>query len=379
MDKDNVKSIISKIRTTTVNPFSVMEVCGSHTEAVKKYGIEELVKPNITLLSGPGCPVCVTSVEYIDHVIQLLSFEHILLSTFGDMIRVKGTKLSLMDCKEKGSDIRVLYSPLDVIELAKKNPEKEIVFLGVGFETTAPIIALAVKTAWEHKVQNLSFYIGLKRMEPILRYIFRDPGHGIDALICPGHVASVMGERYFEFVSKEYNIPAVIAGFEGEDIITALYSLTTMRNTKKYKLLNQYKRCVSYEGNRLAKALMHEVFEEADSYLRGIGFIDNAGLAIRSKYKEYDAAIRYQLTKESRIDDEMEDSCSCGEVLIGKKQPHQCPNYGKYCTPNHPMGPCMISTEGSCAIFYKYNGFNIKTSILALKYSNPLCDSRGSE
>lgn len=249
MDKGSLlKNLIYKIQEAPIDKFNIMEVCGTHTGAISKFGIRELVKSKINLLSGPGCPVCVTSESYIDIAIKLLEFPSIILATFGDMMKVKGSTENLIIQKEKGKDIKILYSPLNVITLAMENKDKEIVFLGVGFETTAPLIALAIKIAKEKNIENISFLIGMKRMEPILHHILRDPSNNIQGLICPGHVAAIKGAHYFKFIVDAYNIPAVIAGFDELDIIGALYFLAGEQGKDKKSFKNLYKRCVSLEG-----------------------------------------------------------------------------------------------------------------------------------
>ncbi|BCN31243.1 hydrogenase formation protein HypD [Anaeromicropila herbilytica] len=358
-----IEEMLSSIHNMDGDSYTIMEVCGSHTEAIKKYGIGELVKPQIRLLSGPGCPVCVTSEDYIDKAIELTKVKDIIITTFGDMLRVKGRKENLLEQKEKGRDIRVLYTPIDAIDLARAHMNKEIIFLAVGFETTAPIIALAIKKARQEKLHNLSFYIGLKRMKPILRYIFNDSDHGIKGLICPGHVASVVGEHYFEFISKEYGISGVIAGFESKDVVQALYYLSLNKEKSGY-FNNLYRQCVSYQGNQKAIELMEEVFDDCDAKLRGIGIIEGAGFHIQKEYVEYDASVRYQLEEHNvnkmtdkeinKCQDIKRNKCVCSDILLGKSEPKDCPLYGGKCTPEHPVGPCMISGEGSCAISYKY-------------------------
>ncbi|NRT87072.1 hydrogenase formation protein HypD [Clostridium beijerinckii] len=351
-----IKNILNEIQKSQVKKFNVMEVCGTHTQALSKLGIRQLVNPNINLLSGPGCPVCVTPEGYIDAAIELLKNSNVILSTFGDMMRVSGTRENLIKQREKGKDIKVLYSPLDSIALAEENKDKEIVFLGVGFETTTPIIALAVKIAQEKNIRNISFLIGMKRMEPILHYILKQPNHNINGLMCPGHVAAVKGADYFKFIVEEYNIPAVIAGFEALDIASALYFLTEQQNKTEKSFENFYKTCVSQEGNKRANELMSEVFTYCEHEWRGIGVIKDSGFTLREKYKNYDASERFGINLSKTSEKDNIRTCACSEILLGKKLPNKCELFGKGCTPEHPIGPCMVSTEGSCSIFYKYRG-----------------------
>lgn len=345
-----IKDMIEKIQQSSIKNIHIMEVCGTHTEAISRFGIRQLVEPNIRLLSGPGCPVCVTSEAYMDAAIKLAQLPKVILATFGDMMKVKGSRENLTEQKESGKDIRVVYSPLDSIKLAQENCDKEIVFLAVGFETTAPIIALAIKTAQEKSIKNISFLIGMKRMQPILHHILSDKHHNIQGLICPGHVAAVKGEEYFKFIVEQYNIPAVIAGFEPLDIVSALYFLIVQQGEVKKTFKNLYKSCVTPQGNKRANKLMEEVFADCKGQWRGIGNIEASGFSLRENYKNYDAAVRFGI----RLDEKLLKKCICSEILLGKKLPNRCDFFGKTCTPQHAVGPCMVSSEGACSVFYKY-------------------------
>lgn len=349
-----IKGMIKKIQKSQIRGFNVMEVCGTHTQALSKLGIRQLVEPNIQLLSGPGCPVCVTSESYIDAAIKLSKHKNVILSTFGDLMKVNGSRENLIGQREKGKDIKVLYSPLDSITLAKQNKDKQIIFLGVGFETTAPLIALAIKIAQEKGIENISFLIGMKRMEPILHHILKDPNHNIQGLICPGHVAAVKGADYFKFIVDKYNIPAVVAGFEGLDIARALYFLMKQQGKVKKDFKNLYKTCVTLEGNKRANKLMEEVFTCCDEEWRGIGTIKDSGFSLKEKYRNYDAAEKFGISLEKTLKENK--TCICSEILLGKKLPDKCELFGKSCTPEHPIGPFMVSSEGSCSIFHKYKG-----------------------
>lgn len=347
-----IKDIIKKIQQSSIKDIHIMEVCGTHTEAITKLGIRQLVEPNITLLSGPGCPVCVTSEAYIDAAIELVEHPNVILATFGDMMKVKGSRESLTEQKEKGRDIRVIYSPLDSITLAQENNDKEIIFLAVGFETTAPLIGLTVKMAQEKGIKNISFLIGMKRMEPILHHILSDKHHNIQGLICPGHVAAVKGEEYFKFIVEQYNIPAVVTGFEALDIVSALYLLMQQQGAEKKTFKNLYKSCVTVKGNKRANQLMEEVFTDCEGQWRGIGNIQASGFYLRENYKSYDAAERFGVKPQEKFIR----TCICSEILLGKKLPSSCEFFGKTCTPQQAIGPCMVSSEGACSIFYKYKG-----------------------
>lgn len=349
-----IKDMIKKIQKSPNKSFNVMEICGTHTQVLSKLGIRQLVEPNIHLLSGPGCPVCVTSESYIDAAIELSKHQNVIVSTFGDMMKVNGNRENLIEQREKGKDIRVLYSPLDSITLAEQNKDKQIIFLGVGFETTTPLIALAIKMAQEKGIKNISFLIGMKRMEPILHHILKDPDHNIQGLICPGHVAAVKGADYFKFIVDKYNIPAVVSGFEGLDIVGALYFLMKQQGEVKKNFKNLYKTCVTLEGNKRANELMEEVFTYCDEEWRGIGIINDSGFSLGEKYRNYDATEKFRINLEKVSEKKKIKACVCSEILLGKKLPNKCELFGKVCMPEHPVGPCMVSSEGSCSIFYKY-------------------------
>jgi hydrogenase expression/formation protein HypD len=351
MDRDKlVKDIIQKIKQSDVKELKIMEVCGTHTQAISKLGIRELVEPNISLLSGPGCPVCVTEEGYIDMAIQLLKKPNVILATFGDMMKVNGSTENLILQRQKGKNVKILYSPLEAINLAEKNKDKEIVFLGIGFETTTPLIALAISIAKEKNIENISFLIGMKRMEPILRHILNDTNHNIQGLICPGHVAAIKGSDYFRFISEDYNIPAVVTGFGALDILGALYFLVSEQNKVQKGFENLYKTCVTADGNKKANKLMQDVFTYCDAEWRGIGKIKNSGFCLKENYRNYDALKKFRI----RIKKQAAKTCVCSEILLGRKLPNECELFGKDCTSEHPVGPCMVSSEGSCSVFYKY-------------------------
>ncbi|MDW8803111.1 hydrogenase formation protein HypD [Clostridium sp. A1-XYC3] len=345
-----VKRFVKVIKTSKVENFKIMEVCGTHTKAISRLGIRQLFSSKITLLSGPGCPVCVTPENYIDNAIELLKWDNVILTTFGDLMKVKGSKGNLVQEKEKGKKIKILYSPLDSIKVAEENKNSEVVFLAVGFEITAPLIALAIKIAKDKKIENLSFFTGLKTMKPVLRKILEDKTHKIDGMICPGHVAVVKGADYFKFISEEYNIPAVVAGFEAEDILAAIYFLTQQKDRIKKDFANLYKSCVTSQGNIFANKIMDEVFYSSSARWRGIGNIENSALNIKDMYNNFNAIKRFQINL--GIYDESE-QCLCSEILLGRKLPSECKLFKIQCNPTSPYGPGMISQEGSCSVFYQ--------------------------
>ncbi len=329
----------------------IMEVCGTHTQAIAKSGIRYLLPKHVKLLSGPGCPVCVTHEAYIDGAITLLTHENVILATFGDMLKVRGTDSSLSESKRKGNIVTV-YSPEDAVTVALNNPKKTVVFLAVGFETTAPIIGATIKNTYENGPKNLFFLTAIKRMEPILRYILADEDNKVDGLICPGHVASVLGGDAFRFVTEEFRLPAVVCGFEAEDIKKGIYSLIDqIEGEIPVSFLNLYSCCVRDGGNPLAKAFMNEVFQTEDGYWRGIGKVPESALVLCEKYQRLDAKKKFHISEEISL---KPSACQCREIILGRKVPYECKLFGVGCTPEHPLGPCMISSEGACSAHYKY-------------------------
>lgn len=334
-----------------------MEVCGTHTMAIARNGIRSMLPENIKLLSGPGCPVCVTPASDIDRILSLAMNREIILTTYGDMVRVPGSIPgdSLMRRRALGADVRVVYSPIDAIEIAKQNPEREVVFLGVGFETTAPGTAAAILTAHDEQIRNFSVLSLLKSVEPALRSLISSEGFSVNGFLCPGHVAAIVGEKGFGFLSEEFGIPAVIAGFEAEDMLAAICRLVKQISESSGNLENEYKRVVSETGNRAAQAAIKKCFLLRGDAWRGLGFIPDSGFGIIPELREYDAEYKFGLEKTSDGKSrETESGCRCGDVITGKAAPAECPFFGKRCVPEDPVGPCMVSGEGACAAAYKY-------------------------
>ncbi|MTI71466.1 MAG: hydrogenase formation protein HypD [Firmicutes bacterium] len=342
------KKLIKRINEINRKDIKIMEVCGTHTQVISKYGISNLVK-NITLLSGPGCPVCVTHESYIDASLDIIKRENVKVITFGDMIKVKGTNKSLEDYRDK---FKVIYNPLDALKIAEKNKNLDFVFLAVGFETTAPIIALTIKLAKKNNISNLYFLVSLKLMKPILNKILK-LNTDIDGIICPGHVATIMGSEYFNFISSTYNIPSVICGFEALDVVAGIYTLVKSINKDNFDFSNLYKRCVKVNGNKKAHLEIKDVFKVSNGLWRGIGEVNNSSLIINKKYKNYDALDKFNIKISTK---KQANKCICSEIILGKKLPYQCNYFSKECTPMNPKGPCMVSSEGSCANYYKYRG-----------------------
>ncbi len=332
----------------------IMEICGTHTHQIARYGIRPLLPEGIRLVSGPGCPVCVTETGYIDAAIALLEDSKVTLVTFGDLIRVPGSRSSLQHEKASGRDIVVVYSPEDVFHIAADHPNKQVVFLAVGFDTTAPLFAALAKQAAKLNVKNLFLLTALKRMEPVLHHMFGKLGLKIDGLICPGHVAVITGTTPFQTISDAYGVPAAVCGFEAQDILTGVYELIEqISGNKAVQAVNLYKRCVRDEGNIAARSLIDDVFTLADVNWRGIGMVPDSAYVINEKYKRFDAQEHFRIFIPDTV---KQDKCLCGDILLGKKEPGCCPAFGRTCTPEHPVGPCMVSSEGACSAWYKETG-----------------------
>ncbi len=334
-------------------PITLMEVCGSHTMAIYRHGIKELVPQNIKLVSGPGCPVCVTPVGYIDAAIEIARRDNVIITTFGDMMRVPGTKSSLQAERGMGEDVRVVYSPVDAIEIAQNNKTAEIVFLGVGFETTAPTSAVAILTAERESVKNFSVLMACKTMpEPMIALMAGELK--IDGYICPAHVSAIIGEAGYKPVVNKKAVPCVITGFEPLDILRGLRMLTDQVAEGRAQVENEYFRVVTPEGNRKAQDLLNTVYVKTDAVWRGLGKIPNSGFAISPAYEKFDAAKRFKVTVPEPKENP---ACVCGEILRGLKDPLDCPLFAKACDPENPIGACMVSSEGTCAAEYRYGNW----------------------
>ncbi|MEW5802985.1 MAG: hydrogenase formation protein HypD [bacterium] len=345
------RQLIERIRHLSADrKVRFMEVCGSHTVAIYKAGIKGFF-PDIDLISGPGCPVCVTSTRDIDRIIRLTGMPDTVVTTFGDMIRVPGSCSSLQKEISQGADVRIVYSPADALAVARENPKKRVVFLAVGFETTAPTIAAAVLQAQKEGQENFSILSHHKVIPPAMRALLEGEEVRIDGFICPGHVSIVIGAKPYEFIASEYHLPAVITGFEPVDILQALHMLMMQIKGNRPAVEIQYSRVVKPEGNPLAVQKMEEVFEPSDADWRGLGVIPKSGLAVRKQFERFDAMRQFDLSVEEKPDPP---GCQCGLILKGLKKPTECPLFGRSCNPHNPVGPCMVSAEGSCAAAYKY-------------------------
>lgn len=351
-DKNIARSLASRISSYNGPDIRIMEVCGTHTMSISKYGIRSILSGSISLVSGPGCPVCVTPGCYIASCLELAAKDDVIIATFGDLMRIPFKDRSLLKEKSKGRDIRVVYSPLECINLALDNPSKRVVFLSVGFETTNPVSALLAINAMELGIKNLYLLTANKTIPEALKLLSSDKDIGIDGFIYPGHVSAVIGDKLYKEIAEVYAIGGVITGFDPLDILGAIIKLIENINAKNPRVDNLYSRIVKPEGNIKAIKVVNEVFEKCDSIWRGLGLIKGSGLKLREKYRHMDA---WSFIDGSSLSYDEPKGCICGEILKGKATPDKCSLFGKTCTPLSPVGSCMVSSEGTCAAYYKYN------------------------
>ncbi|PYG88421.1 hydrogenase expression/formation protein HypD [Ruminiclostridium sufflavum DSM 19573] len=352
-DKEVIKKIAEGISEYKGPDIKIMEVCGTHTMAISRYGLRTLLPDSIELLSGPGCPVCVTPTSYIDSALELADNKDIIITTFGDMMRIPGNDSTLLYKRAQGCNVQMVYSPLNAVDLARDNPDKEVVFLSVGFETTTPVIALSIYKAEREKIKNFSVLTANKTMPEAVKTLAGDGELAIDGFIYPGHVAAIIGTDFFSQVAYNMKKAGVVAGFEPLDILYSINVLVKNITEGNIILENMYSRIVTKEGNTKAQNKMYEVFEAADAVWRGIGMIQNSGLALRPEYERFDASKRFGIKLKNSPEPK---GCLCGEVLRGKKKPPDCKLFKNGCTPENPVGACMVSSEGTCAAYYKYGG-----------------------
>ncbi|HIK11656.1 MAG TPA: hydrogenase formation protein HypD [Oscillatoriaceae cyanobacterium M33_DOE_052] len=344
------------IKAIVTQPWTIMEICGGQTHSIVKYGIDELLPPEINLIHGPGCPVCVTPVEIIDEAIFLAQLPDVIFCSFGDMLRVPGTETDLLSVKASGGDVRIVYSPLDALTIAQANPTKQVVFFGVGFETTAPATAMAVYQANAQGIDNFSLLISHVLVPPAMEALLSSPNSRVQGFLAAGHVCTVMGYTEYEPIAAKYQVPIVVTGFEPVDILQGLYMCIQQLEHQQVAVENQYSRSVRYQGNKQAQDLITEIFEVVPRRWRGIGSIPESGLGIREKYAQFDAGRRWakDWAKAQLQTDDGESDCISGLILQGIKKPHDCPAFGTSCTPERPLGAPMVSSEGACAAYYRY-------------------------
>jgi len=348
---EGLVSIINHKAGKLNGDISIMEVCGTHTNAIGRFGIRGMLPSNIRLISGPGCPVCVTSINDIDIALYLARQNGVIFTTFGDMLRVPGTGgISLQQLRAEGADVRIVTSPMDCIAISLANPAKKVVFMGIGFETTSPTVAALILRAEKQGVQNLSVLSVHKLIPPAMKALMDDPELNIDGFICPGHVSTIIGARAYDFIA-ESSRAAVVTGFEPVDILEGILMIVDQVLNSGYKVEIQYARAVKDKGNLKAKEMLSKVFAPADAEWRGLGMMKSSGLVIRHDYGMFDAARVFDIPD---ISSEEFEGCICGDILRGYSTPKECPLFKKVCTPQSPVGPCMVSSEGTCAAYYRY-------------------------
>lgn len=343
--------LIKKIEKVCRNQWTIMEVCGGQTHTICQYGIQEILPKEINLVHGPGCPVCVTPLEQIDKSITIAKMPDVILCSFGDMLRVPGSRSDLLEARAEGFDVRMVYSPLDCLKICKENPDKKIVFFAVGFETTAPANAMALWQAKKQNIDNFYMLVSHVTVPPVLEAVLQNEDSNIQGFLAPGHVCAIMGTGEYEYLSAKYKVPIVVTGFEPLDLLEGIYVCVEQLENGRHELYNQYKRMVKKEGNKEALEIISKVFQPADRLWRGIGMIQQSGYKLSEQFKKYDAETMFLVeniqTKESPI-------CISGEILLGRKKPAQCPAFATACTPQTPLGATMVSDEGTCQAYYKY-------------------------
>ncbi len=358
-DPELVKAFVNELHHITTKQWTIMEICGGQTHSLVKNGLLEMLPKQITMVHGPGCPVCVTPISIIDEAIELAERNDVILCSFGDMLRVPGSKKSLLQAKAEGADVRILYSPLEAVVLAKQNPDKEVVFFAVGFETTAPANALSVIHAHQMSVKNYSILASHVLVPPAMEAILGDPENKIDAFLAAGHVCTVMGMEEYYPVAEKYKTPIVVTGFEPVDLLQGILMAVKQLEASEYKVENQYSRAVSREGNRLAQDALQKVFEVSDRSWRGLGNIPSSGFEVADEYKQYNARVKFGF---GEITDKENKECISGDIMKGLKKPYDCPHFGKGCTPENPIGAPMVSSEGACAAYYHFYGIEETSS-----------------
>ncbi len=345
------QKLLKRLLSATTRSWTIMEVCGGQTHSILQYGIEELLPAGVELVHGPGCPICVTPLETIDKAIAIAELSGVIFCSFGDMLRVPGSKRDLLDVKAHGGDVRIVYSPLDSVTIAKANPDKEVVFFAVGFETTAPANAMAIMQAKRMGVNNFSVLCAHVTVPQVVSVMLQSPENRVQAFLGPGHVCTVMGYREYEEISRQFKVPIVITGFEPIDILDGILRCVLQLEEGRAEVENQYSRAVSRAGNGEARNIVAEVFQPADTMWRGLGPIPHSGYRLSEAYRDFDANARFEVDAISVAESPV---CISGQILRGQKKPPECPAFGKACKPEHPLGATMVSSEGTCANYYKF-------------------------
>ncbi len=350
--RNDIKNIVESLNNNKPDrKVNIMEVCGTHTMAISRNGLRQIIPETINLISGPGCPVCVTPAADIDRILEITDKYEISVFTFGDMLRVPGTKSSLYDKRSEGKDINICYSPTEALDFAKKNPDRQVIFIAIGFETTIPLTSVIIKRAYKEKTSNFYTYNTHKLIPEALEILLKDKQIKIDAFLCPGHVSAVIGSRPYNFIAENYCTPCVISGFEPYDILESIVMIIEQLKRGKPEVEIQYRRVVREEGNPAAVKSIYEVFDKSDSVWRGLGNIPVSGLKLKEKFLKFDAKTHFPVKEIKSVEPA---GCECGNVLKGIKRPVECKLFSKVCRPDNPVGPCMVSSEGSCAAYYKY-------------------------
>ncbi len=350
-DQEKARQYLDAITKLVSRPWTIMEICGGQTDSIVKYGVDQLLPDKVTLVHGPGCPVCVTPVGLIDKAIEIAMQPDVIFTSFGDMARVPGTETNLLQAKARGAKLQLVYSPLEALQIAKNNPDKQVVFFAVGFETTAPMTAMAVHTAKREGIKNFSMLVAHVLVPPAMQAILNSPSNRIQGFLAAGHVCTVMGYKEYQPIAKKYHIPIVVTGFEPLDILQGLYLCLQQLEKSRAEVENQYARAVNESGNQTAQQIIKEVFQIVPRNWRGVGEIEQSGLGFSEDYKEFDAEQRFGL---SHATTDVEAECISGQVLQGIAKPMDCPSFGTRCTPAHPLGAPMVSSEGACSAYYKH-------------------------
>jgi hydrogenase expression/formation protein HypD len=350
-DPAAARQLSAAIASITTQPWNIMEVCGGQTHSIIKYGIDQLLPEGVNLIHGPGCPVCVTPLEYIDKALAVAVLPNVILCSFGDMLRVPGSQQDLLGLKAQGADVRIVYSPTDALEIARKHPDKEVVFFGVGFETTAPTIGFAAYQAKQSRLTNFSLLVCHVRVPPVIEALLDAPDHRVQGFLGAGHVCTIMGCDEYVPLAERYRVPIVITGFEPIDVLHGLYECIKQLEEGRFEVENAYRRVVREHGNPAARQLLRQVFDVVDRNWRGLGMIKQGGLALNDAYRDFNAELRFSV---DAIDTQEPVACRGGDVLKGLLKPSECPEFGVRCTPEKPFGATMVSSEGACAAYYRY-------------------------
>lgn len=352
-DPKLAQKLSRELHKITTKPHVIMEVCGGQTHVIVKFGIDKLLPKDVELVHGPGCPVCVTPLELIDKAIEIASLKEVIFCSFGDMLRVPGSKKDLFSVKAEGGDVRIVYSPMNALKIAQANPERQVVFFAVGFETTAPANAMTVYQAKQQGIENFSVLVSHVLVPPAIEAILSSPNNRIESFLAAGHVCTVMGYTEYEPIAKKYNVPIVVTGFEPLDILQGVYMCVKQLEEGRAEVENQYVRSVVREGNKHAQEMVSQVFLVISRKWRGIGEISQSGLGMKTEYEKFDAEKKFDLRNYKVAESE---ECISGLILQGIKKPSECPAFGTKCTPEHPLGATMVSTEGACSAYYRYRG-----------------------